>query len=120
MIKQPLTPERANRVYFSLQKMSIMAQMMLIENQSEMDVDFRIPFINNFAKRIGSDCETIRTHLEKSGRIGVVGRDDDFVLEYSSEIWRVVDMLAGLDVGAIREFADNLRIEFDRLMEGVG
>lgn len=119
MLKQTITPDRLNRVYFSLQKIAIITEMLLIENTSELDVDFRIPFINNFARRIGKDAESIRMHIEKSGRIGVVGRDKDFVLEYSSEIWRVVDMLAGLEASAIREFADNLRIEFDKQMEDV-
>jgi hypothetical protein len=97
--------------------MSIMAEMLLIENQNECDTDFRIPMMNNFARRIGKDCTAIRQHIEKSGKIGVVGRDEDFVLEYSSEIWRVVDMLAGLDVSVIREFADNLRLEFNQQLE---
>jgi len=118
MLKQTITPERLNRVYFSLQKQAIMAEMLLIENMTECDADFRIPFINNFARRISSDCLTIRTHLEKSGRIGVVGRDKDFVLEYSASIWRVVDMLAGLDVDSINHFADSLKAEFDKQLEG--
>lgn len=115
MIKQTITPERQNRIYFSMQKMSILAQMLLIENMNEMDADFRVPFVNNFARRIGKDAEAIRSHLKNSGRITVKGRDEDFVMEYSSEIWRVVDMLAGLDVGAIREFADNLKEEFKKM-----
>lgn len=96
-----------------------MCEMMLIENMTELpDADFRIPYINNFARRIGKDCKEIKMHLEKSGRIGVVGRDEEFVLEYSAEIWRVVDLLCGLDVGAIREFADNMTKEFEKMEVG--
>jgi hypothetical protein len=112
MIKQPLTPERINRVQFSLQKLAILSYVILFENQAELDVNFRIPYINNFAKRIGSDCQAIQDHIGKSGRMVMSVHDNESLEEYSSEIWRVVTLLAGIDVSLIREFADNLEKEF--------
>lgn len=110
-----MTTKKVNRIYFSLQKLAIINQMMQIEHMTELpDADFRIPFINNFCKRIGSDCLEIKRHLEKSGKITVAGRDNDFVLDYSSEIWRVVDLLCGLEIGIIKDFADNLEAEFEK------
>lgn len=112
MIKQPLTPERINRIQFSLQKMAILTQMLMFENCNELDVEFRIPFINNFAKRIGNDCKTIQNHVATSGRMMINVKDNDNLEEYSSEIWRVINLLSGLEVSLIREFADNLDKEF--------
>lgn len=115
MIKQILTPDKAIKVKFSLQKMAILSQMLLLENQTELDADFRVPFINNFAKRIGQDCEAIQLHLRKSGRMVVNISDKNFSEDYSGEIWRVVNLLSGLDIELIREFANNLEKEFEEL-----
>lgn len=109
-MKQPLTPERIEAAQFSLQKLAILAQSLLFES-SELDTDFRIPIINNFAKRIGQDALAIRKHLEKSGRFGV--RYTEVTEEYSSEIWRVVTLLNGLPVENIKQFADGLSREFE-------
>lgn len=115
MIKQPLTPERINRIQFSLQKLAILSHVILFENQAELDVNFRIPHINNFAKRIGSDCQAIQDHIGKSGRMIMNVHNNETLEEYSSEIWRVVTLLAGLDVNIIKEFADNLEKEFKEI-----
>lgn len=62
MTKPPLTEEKLNRVKFSLKKMSILAQVLLMENQTEIvDADFRIPNMNNFSKRILSDYKQLKS-----------------------------------------------------------
>lgn len=119
MIKQQLTIERARRIKFSLQKMAIFSQMLLLENQCELDVDFRIPVINNFAKRIISDSKVISEHLKKSGRIAVNVIDTDFAEDYSGEIWRVVTLLAGMDLEVIKEYANNLDTELKTILTEV-
>lgn len=111
-MKQPLTPERIEAAQFSLQKLAILAQALLFES-GELDTDFKIPIINNFAKRIGQDALAIRKHLEKSGRFGV--RYTEVTEEYSSEIWRVVTLLNGLPVENIKQFADGLSREFEAI-----
>lgn len=115
MIKQQLTPERLIRVQFSLQKQAILAKMLLLENQTEIDADFRVPYINNFAKRISGDCKTILEHLHRSGRMIVKVKDNDFYEDYAGELWRVVNMLAGLDIDILQAFADNLEVEFKKI-----
>ena len=115
MIKQALTPERTQKVYFSLQKLSIMAKVMEFEHMQYLDADFRIPHVNNFMKRIGTDCKQIQDHLAKSGRIVVKNANQDFVDDYSGQMWRVMDLLIGLDAGAIKEFADNLEKELEAI-----
>lgn len=107
-IRQTLTPERILKAQFSLQVLTILNQAMLIESVNELDVNFKVPHINQFAKRIGSDCKAIQQHLAKSGRMILVDTDMDYTEEYSSEIWRVVSMLAGMDIAIIKEFADSL------------
>lgn len=84
---QPLTPEKLNRVKFSLQKMAILVQILLMENQTEIvDADFRIPNLNNFARRILSDSKALKNNLHTSGRINVKIVDTDFAEDYSGEI----------------------------------
>lgn len=116
MIKQPLTDERIVRVMYSLQKMSILSQILLFENQNELDVDFRVPYLNNFAKRIQSDSKTIWEHLRKSGRMVVKTVNNDFYEDYSGEIMRVFNLLCGLDIEIVKEFANNLEKEVENII----
>jgi hypothetical protein len=111
--KQPLTEERLRRVQLSLQKLAILSECTLIESLSELDVDFRVPQINNFARRIKSDAKEIQQHLSKSGRYNV--KMTDIVEEHAGEIWRIVTLLNGLPIENIKEFADQL----DKELEGI-
>lgn len=105
---------RTDQILLSLQKMAILSECLIMENCSELlGAKFGVPIINNFARRIGKDCEVIRVHLEKSGRYGV--RMTEVTEEYSSEIWRVVTLLNGLPVENIRQFADSLQKEFSEI-----
>lgn len=104
--KQPLTPTKAEKVTFSLQKLIVMAQVIQYEHMTELDADFRIPNLNNFAKRIGSDAQAIIDHLRRSGKM--VPKDYGSVEEYSAVIWRVLDLLIGLPIEEIKEFTKNL------------
>lgn len=112
MIRQPLTPTKAQATQLSLQKLAIMAQVIKFEQQ-ELDVEFRIPILNNFAGRIRSDSDAILRHLEKSGRWGVV--HTEVAEDYAGEIWRVFDLLCGLDIELVKHFADELEKEFKNL-----
>lgn len=112
-----ITEEKLNRIQYSLQKLSIMAHIMLLENQQEIvDADFRIPFINQFAKRIGKDCEAINEHIKKSGRMNVRVVDYDLLVDRSGQLWRVIDMLAAVDMDVLTEFADNLENEYKAIV----
>lgn len=115
MIRQTITPERVKKAQFSLQVLTILSQALLIESVQELDVNFKVPHINQFASRIKKDCEAIQHHLTKSGRMILVDGDKDFTEEYSSEIWRIVSMLAGMDIAIIKEFADSLESKLTQL-----
>lgn len=115
MLKQELTPERAERIQLSLQVLAILSQCMLFESLQTLDTDFRIPNLNNFAKRIIGDARAIQTGLEKSGRWKVV--PSDHLEEYSAEIYRVVGILCGIDLQLVKEFADYLEKTFENIEE---
>ncbi len=111
-MKQKLTPAKAQATQLSLQKLAIMSQIIKFEQQ-ELDVDFRIPILNNFASRIKADSEAILRHLEKSGRWGIV--HTEVAEDYAGEIWRVFDLLCGLDIELVKHFADELDREFKNI-----
>lgn len=111
-MKQQLTPTKAHAIQLSLQKLSIMSQVIKFEQQ-ELDVDFRIPILNNFSNRIKSDSNQIIHHLEKSGRWGIT--HNEATEDYAGEIWRIFDLLCGLDIEIIKEFADRLQKEFSEI-----
>lgn len=111
-IKQPITPERLLEVKFSLQKTAILAHVLMLEHQSVLvDTDFRVPNLNNFANRIGKDCAELSRLVANGGRMRVTSPDADFKLDYSAEIWKVVDLLCGLSLEDIREFTEQLSRE---------
>ena len=116
MIKQKLTPERMEHVKSSMQKMMILSQIMLFENQENIDVDYRIPNLNNFAKRIVQDTNAIQRAIKNNGRMLVNVADTDFAEDYAGEILKVINILCGLDYEIIKEFADNLENEFKQIM----
>ncbi len=107
---KPITTEhQALQIQLSLQRMAIMSRMLQIENQQHIvDTDFKIANINNFARRIGQDCQQIEQHLKKSGRLIIQVANEDFYDEYSAAIWSVVDLLAGMPIDEIKDIANNL------------
>lgn len=111
MIKKPITTqEQALRTQMSLQKMGLISRILIMENQTHIvDTDFKIPFINNFARRIGQDCQTIEQHLKKSGRLIIQVADESFYNEYSAALWSVIDALAGLPLDEITAVAEELQ-----------
>lgn len=113
MIKQKLTTEKAQRIGISLQRLAIISNVLLFESMRELDADFRMPQVNNWAKRIKSDAIAIDTHLKQSGWYDLSHTES--TEEYSGEIWRVVDLLCNVDIKGVKEFADNLENEFKKL-----
>ena len=113
-IKQKLTPTKAQKVAISLQKLIILSKVLWMESANELDCDFKMPIINQFAKRIKSDAEAISKHLERSGYYDL--KHIDPTEEYAADIWRIIDMIAGLDPQHIKEFADNLEKEFKQIV----
>ncbi len=106
--------ERLHQQLLSLQKLAILAECLRIEFSNELlGTVFKDKTLNNFARRIRSDAEEIVSRLEKSGRYGV--RMTEVTEEYASECWRVITLLNGLEVGAIKEFADNLNVELEKM-----
>jgi hypothetical protein len=114
-IRQGLTPTKAQKVGFSLQKIAIIAKVLMFESMSELDCDFRMPKLNNFAKRIKSDCEAIDKELRCSGWYDLSYTEK--TEEYSGEVWRLIDLLARLDVENTRALANSLEEEFNKLEE---
>lgn len=93
--------------------MAILSQCLIFESVNELDADFRVPNLNNFAKRIGEDAKVIQLGLAKQGRWNIVPSDS--LEEYSAEIYRVIDIISGLDIKLIREFADYLKETFKEI-----
>lgn len=77
-----------------------------------VDADFRIPYINQFSRRIGKDCEAINEHIKKSGRLNVKVVDYDLLVDRAGQLWRVIDILAAVDMEVLTAFADNLENEY--------
>ena len=109
-MKQPITTQQKMLdVQYSMQKLAMLSKMLLMENQTHItDSDFRIPFINQFARRIGQDCKQIEHHLKSSGRLIIKVQSEDIYDERASQLWRVIDSLAGLPIDEIKAHADSL------------
>lgn len=108
MKKQQLTPSRANRVFYSVQFMAIMAELIKQEHTTEMDVNFRVPEINMFAGRITKDAQAIILHLKSHPRLNVSNTDQDFTDEYVGELYRVFRFFIGMPIEQIKEFMDGI------------
>lgn len=96
------------RVLKSTQFMLLMAELIKIEHTSDMDVDFRMPQINQFAGRIVKDAQAIQYHLKSNTKLNLKVSDNDFVEEYTCELYRVFHFFIGLPIGQIKEVMDNL------------
>lgn len=106
---KPLTVAKTEDIQYSLKKMAILAKLLEYENQVELiDTKFKIPIINNFTKRIGSDLNAIRMHLSRSGRTNVVVNDSDYAEEYTGALWRILDSLCKLDLEVLIGHAEYL------------
>ncbi len=113
-MRQELTKSKAERVADSLERLYIMAKVLHMESVNELDADFRMPILNNFAKRIQGDCLAISKQLDASGYFALEHNDN--TEELAGEIWRVMALLVGLDVKLVKEFADNLENEFKKMV----
>ena len=110
MIKQELTPERKERVFKSVQFMSVMAEMIRLEYMADMDVRFKNPQVNQFAGRILEDLKQIKFHLRNSEKVKLRFNVEDEAEEYAGELYRVFHYFIGLPVGQIRQVMDNLMV----------
>ncbi|GAA4338655.1 hypothetical protein GCM10023149_48770 [Mucilaginibacter gynuensis] len=108
MIKQTMTPERMNRIKSSVQFMLIMAEMIQIEYQQDMDVRFKNPQVNQFAGRIIKDAQAIHFHLKNNDKVNIQISDSEFVEEYGIELHRVFKFFIGLPLSQVKEVMDNL------------
>ncbi len=108
MIKQVMTPARANRIQASVQFMLIMAEMIKMEHCADMDVRFKNPQVNQFASRIAKDAEAIRIHLLSNEKVRVQVTDNEFVQDYAGEMYRVFHFFIGLPLSQVKEVMDNL------------
>ena len=106
MKKQPLTPQRAINLFFSVQFMAILAEVLKIEHIHYMDTDFKVPQINNFAGRIKKDAESVLFHLKTHPRLNITNTDQEFTEEYAAELHRVFRFFIGLPIEKIREIMD--------------
>lgn len=109
VIKQTLTPTKAQKVAISLQRLAIISNVLLFESMNQLDADFRMPQVNNWAKRIKEYSESIDRHLFNTGWYDK--KHTETAQEYSAEIWRSIDMLCGIDIEAVKEFNDDLSKE---------
>lgn len=112
-IKQELTANKAEKVQNSLYRLLLTSKVMLIESVNELDADFKMPIINNFAKRIQNDCEAINKHLARSGYYEL--SETDNVEELAGEFWRVINILSGCSIENVKEFSDYLEHKFKKL-----
>lgn len=105
MLKQPLTPSRTEEINYSLEKMAILSQLLIYEYQMYLvDTRFKSPTLNNFASRVGKDCQEIRKCLKSS----VIVRETEYADNYVGQVWRIMDKLCLLDLEPLTEYADYL------------
>lgn len=106
---QPLTDDRRERVYLSMQLISVLASVIQIEHAMESDVKLGKPEINMFAGRILKDAIAIQNHLSAGDKLSLKTVNKGFIEEYSGELWRLNKFFIGLDIEQIREFADGIK-----------
>lgn len=116
MIKQELTVQRVRRIFFSAQFMSILSEVIKIEHIHEMDVNFKVPEINNFSGRIKKDADSIIMHLCTHPKFSLKNNDKEFSESYAVEIHRLFRLLMGLDIEQLRDLTNG----FEKLaQEGI-
>lgn len=108
MIKQQMTPERKARVYKSVQFMAVMAELIKIEYQCDMDARFKNPLVNQFAGRIVKDANAILTNLAINQNVNIRFQSIDYIEGYACELHRVFHFFVGLPVDQIKEVMDNI------------
>lgn len=102
MLKQSPTPTKTEDIQYSLKKLAILSQLISYEITVElMDANFKAPTINQFARRIGQDCQTIKSHLKAF----VCVNETDHAEEYVGALWRILDKLCELDLEVLQEHA---------------
>lgn len=112
-MRTQLIRTKAQKVSDSLYNLSLMAKMLLFESVHQLDADFRMPIMNNYAKRIKTDAEAIMKQLDSTGYFDLTY--SEVTDEYAGECWRIFNLIVGLSLENLREFADGL----EKRMEGV-
>lgn len=105
-IKRDLTEEKKNRILSSVQHLAIMAEMIGIEYQMEMDVLYRDPYLNNLTNRIGTDCLSIDNRIRKGNLPRFTVKDKDFAEDYAGELHRLFKLFIGMDLQKIKDLLD--------------
>lgn len=106
MVKTAVTEERKNRIFSSIQHIAVMTEIIKIEYCQEMDVQFRDPYLNNLATRIGNDCLDLASRISKGPLVQFTSKDADFSEDYAIELHRVFKLFIGMEIEKIAELMD--------------
>ena len=117
LIKFELTPKRIESIRESVKVMALMAKVIQMEYQQDMDVRFKNPMANQFAGRIIKDCLAIEHHLKNNDKVNIQFTDPNFVEEYAGELHRVIHFFIRLPLSQVKEVMDNLHVVAE--MEGI-
>jgi hypothetical protein len=95
--------------------MFILAKMLELTAANELiDLRFRKPRINQFAKRIQSDIKAVMMEL-KTGTVILKDNDGEFTEEYSAKLGEIINFelenLIGRDISELKFLSDNLHLE---------
>lgn len=115
MLNTQLSDKRKQEAFRDLQKMFILAKMLELTAANELiDLRFRKPRANQFAKRIQSDIKAVMMEL-KTGTVIIKDNDGEFTEEYSAKLGQIVnhqlENLIGRDISELNFLADNLHLE---------
>ena len=92
----------------SISWLRLMAKVIQMEYQSDMDVRFKNPMANQFAGRIIKDCLAIEHHLKTNRSANIEFTDPDFVIDFAGELHRVIHFFIRLPLSQVKEVMDNL------------
>lgn len=112
-MRTELTRTKAEKVSDSLYNLSLMAKMLLFESVHQLDADFRMPIMNNYAKRIKTDAEAIMKQLDATGYFDLTY--SEVTDDYAAECWRIFNLIVGLSLENLKEFADGLEKQFENI-----
>lgn len=100
-MKRTVTPEKAQRVFYSTQKQAIIIELLKIEQRQFLyDHKFNDPIMNNHRKRIQESTEFIQREIEKQ----IQGKDlEYFQFSHCPALYSVLEFFMFMDIEGLED-----------------
>lgn len=102
-----MTEEKTKEILRSVQAINTLADLIIIEYYHELaDKPFKLPVLNQKAKRIKQDAEDIKNQLNTLANV----TDKEETELHGYQMWRLVKLFATMDIRQLEAYLDKIEL----------